>query len=220
MSATVEAALIASLATLAGTLGTQWLSNRRETARRRAEVQAARRDELRGLLEEAALAAHDALDILAHSKAHPGQAAQPPHSRTLSSTIAKLEIIDTQLSLRVPLLYQAGSDWRLVFMAFPKLRVALKAATSNAARIGDATPTDEQRRAFERDIAELRSALFTFREVVAWSFGARPDIHIPLRKRLRYRAEAFAEESRLLRRLRRRLRPWSGDVPRNKTNGK
>lgn len=195
MSTTIDAAIIASAATLIGTLGTQLLNNRREDARRQAEVKTARIDEIRELFEEAAITIHDALDRLDHSRTNPSWATVPPASRELSEAVSKLEVIDTRLDTRVPALDQLASRWHRAFASFRRATEALRSSVRIAQDIAaNGDDLAEQMQRFGRSVDSLQTKLNVFTDSAAWSFGARPEYHWTLRERLSDRWEKLKPE--------------------------
>lgn len=193
MNATVEAGLIAAVATLAGALGTQALSNHREAARRRAEVDQKKIEEIRNLYEDAARNLLSARRLTREDRPPDGDPS-PYVARNLEAATEveeQLRVIDTRLRVRIPSIDQQIGRWRLTLQLFRYSRSRLELMLREIRSLEGSLPTDRQVASFDKALSELQSSAGAFENSVASTSGFREQLGSTRRERMWARTDTF-----------------------------
>lgn len=193
MNPTETAALIASASTVVAALGTQALNNRRETARRKAEVDQARIEETRQLYEQAAIAIHHALILLRAARPEPQRAYTPENVEDVAASVDGVDLIQTRLDVHVPWLEREIGPWRNILSALSASRKGLHDTLDQVRGLADQIPTDKQVAMFDTALKEADRGSASFRGSVAYAFRVSVDLHWTFRERLTGRRDRIRE---------------------------
>jgi hypothetical protein len=190
---TETAALIASASTVVAALGTQALNNRREAARRKAEVDQARIEEARQLYEQAAIAIHHALIFLRAARPEPQRAYNPEKVEDVAASVDDVDLIQTRLDVHVPRREREIGPWRNILSALSVSRKGLHDTLDQVRGLAAQTPTDKQVAMFDAALNQADSSSASFRGSVANAFRVSLDLHWTFRERLTRRWDRIRE---------------------------
>lgn len=199
MDATITAALVASVSTLVATLGTQALGNRREAQRQQRQLNENRVEELRSLLEEAAVELHAGAALIRQLSPIPEVTYEPPTELVdeLGRVVQRLELIDTRLGIRIHFLL-LNDAMRAFHYSVRGIRDA-----HHSIRVMTLDQEGFELAARQFGEAKRRAAdgLLAFQSAVAWSMGPKLGEPDPAISRLRRRAVAHVRDLPLVRRF-------------------